>query len=79
MLRAELRKTSQSSLKLMEVGMYNLSSNMRWLVGAGLRPPANAGDAGDAGSIPGLGRSPRGGHGSAVQYSCLRNPTESQG
>ena len=45
-------------------------------------PPANAGDAGDpgdAGSIPGLGRSPRRGHGNALQYSCLRNPRESQG
>ena len=45
-------------------------------------PPANAGDAGDpgdAGWIPGLGRSPRRGHGNALQYSCLRNPRESQG
>ena len=36
--------------------------------------PANAGDVRDAGSIPGLGRSPRGGHGNALQYSCLENP-----
>ena len=27
--------------------------------------------AGDLGSIPGLGRSPRGGHGNPLQYSCL--------
>ena len=33
--------------------------------------PANAGDAG---SIPGLGRSPGGGHGNPLQYSCLENP-----
>ena len=32
--------------------------------------PANAGDAG---SIPGLGRSPRGGNGNPRQYSCLEN------
>ena len=38
--------------------------------------PANAGDAGDVGSIPGLGRSPRGGHGNPLQYSCLENPME---
>ena len=25
-------------------------------------------------SIPGLGRSPRGGHGNPLQYSCLENP-----
>ena len=36
--------------------------------------PANAGDLRDAGSIPGLGRSPGGGHGNPLQYSCLENP-----
>ena len=30
-------------------------------------------NAGDLGSIPGLGRSPGGGHGNAFQYSCLEN------
>ena len=39
-------------------------------------PPANAGDAGDSGSIPGLGRSPREGNGNPLQYSCLENPTD---
>ena len=33
-------------------------------------------DVGDMGSIPGLGRSPAGGHGSSLQYSCLENPHE---
>ena len=37
-------------------------------------PPANAGDRRDAGSIPGSGRSPGGGHGNSFQYSCLENP-----
>ena len=36
-------------------------------------PPANAGDARDAGSIPGLGRSLGGGNGNPFQYSCLEN------
>ena len=31
-------------------------------------------NVGDLGSIPGLGRSPGGGHGSPLQYSCLENP-----
>ena len=31
-------------------------------------------NAGDLGSIPGMGRSPGGGHGSPLQYSCLENP-----
>ena len=34
-------------------------------------PPANAGDVGDMGSIPGWGRFPGGGHGNPLQYSCL--------
>ena len=37
-------------------------------------PSANAGDVGDAGSIPGSGRSPGEGHGNPFQYSCLENP-----
>ena len=37
-------------------------------------PPANAGDKKDAGlMIPGSGRSPGGGHGNPLQYSCLEN------
>ena len=39
-------------------------------------PAANAGDRRDACSIPGLGRSPGGEHGTPVQYSCLRNPMD---
>ena len=35
--------------------------------------PANAGDAG---SITGLGRSPRGGNGNPLLYSCQENPTD---
>ena len=36
-------------------------------------PPANAGDARDAGFIPGMGRSPGVGNGNPLQYSCLEN------
>ena len=36
----------------------------------------NAGDLRDAGSIPGLRRSPGGGRGKPLQYSCLENPME---
>ena len=35
--------------------------------------PANAGDTG---LIPGSGRSPGGGHGTPLQYSCLENPMD---
>ena len=33
-------------------------------------------NAGDLGSIPGLGRYPGGGHGNPFQYSCLENPID---
>ena len=35
--------------------------------------PANAGDTGDTGSIPGSGRFPGIGNGNPLQYSCLDN------
>ena len=38
--------------------------------------PSNAGDVRDMGSIPGLGRSPGGGNGNPLQYSCLENPMD---
>ena len=38
--------------------------------------PANAGDRRDMGSIPESGRSPGGGHGNPLQYSCLKKPMD---
>ena len=37
---------------------------------------ASAGDVRDMGPIPGLVRSPGGGHGNPLQYSCLENPMD---
>ena len=39
-------------------------------------PPANAGDLRNVGSIPGWGRSPGGGPGNPLWYSCLENPMD---
>ena len=39
-------------------------------------PPVNAGDAGDMGLISEWGRSPRGGNGNPLQYSCLEKPLD---
>ena len=39
----------------------------------GKESPCNVGDLG---SIPGLGRSPGGGHGNPLQHSCLENPLD---
>ena len=38
--------------------------------------PVDARDVKDSGSIPGSGRSPGGGHGNSLQYSCLENPMD---
>ena len=37
---------------------------------------ANVGDIKDVGCIPGSGRSPGGGNGKLLQYSCLGNPID---
>ena len=44
------------------------------MVPGGSNGKESACDAGDLGSIPGLGRSPREGNGYPLQYSCLENP-----
>ena len=38
--------------------------------------PAKAGDSGDMCLIPGSGRSPGGGYGNPLQYSCWKNPRD---
>ena len=38
--------------------------------------PANAGDTGDTGLMSGSRRSPGGGNGNPLQYSCLENPVD---
>ena len=38
--------------------------------------PANVGDTGDVGLIPGSGRSPGEGNDNPLQYSCLENPMD---
>ena len=43
---------------------------------SGKNLPTNARDLRDLGSIPGSGRSPGGGHGNPLQYSCLDNPMD---
>ena len=48
-----------------------------WQVVLGVKNlPANAGDIRDASTIPGSGRSPGGGHGNPLQYSCLESPMD---
>ena len=47
-----------------------------WVTLVVKNPPANAGDIKDTILIPGLGRSPGGGYGNPLQYSCLENPMD---
>ena len=44
----------------------------------GAEVKASASNAGDLGSIPGLGRSPGEGNGNPLQYSCLKNPMDGE-
>ena len=53
---------------------FELTLALQWLSGKNFI--CNAGGSGDVGSIPGSGRSPGGGHGNSLQYSCLENPVE---
>ena len=50
-------------------------SGVSWWL-RGKESACSAGDIGDMGSIPGLGRSPGDGHGNPLQYSCLENPMD---
>ena len=66
--------------------LYALKNAHNWLVTPAFRAsqvalvvknlPASAGDVRDSGLIPGLGRSPGGGNGNPLQYSCLENPMD---
>ena len=49
-------------------------STIHWWFPGGSDSKESACNAGDLGSIPGLGRSPGGGYGNPLQYSCLENP-----
>ena len=50
-------------------------NNKNLLDGSADKEPAcNAGDSSDTGLIPGSGRTPGGGNGNPLQYSCLENP-----
>ena len=54
----------------------NQLNNCDELPTGGSEVKASAWNAGDPGSVPGLGRSPGEGNGNPLQYSCLENPME---
>ena len=59
-------------------GWFGVQSKYRGFPGGWVvkNPPANAGDIGDSGSIPGSGRPSGGGNGNSLQYSCLEKPMD---
>ena len=59
-------------MTLSQVGFLTLASSSKVTV-------YNSGDARDIGLIPVFGRSPEGGHGNPLQYSCLENPMDRGG
>ena len=74
---AAISGVTQSRTWLKWIGSSSISNHIGlplWLTGK--ESACNAGATGDVGLIPGLGRSPGGGHGNMLQYSCLENPMD---
>ena len=60
-----------------QINISYLRLTLYFLCGDSVKnPPANSGYLRDVGSIPGSGRSPGGGHGNPLQFSCLENPMD---
>ena len=71
------RSTNEDTKTRVDVSQFmNFSHYYSALVALEVKNSStSAGDIRDAGSIPGSGRSPRGGHDNPLLYSCLENPT----
>ena len=81
-VKAEIKSETQPQLLILYdiylENKYQLKKNV-WDTGGfpgGSEDKASACNAGDPGSIPGLGRSPGEGNGNPLQYSCLENPMD---
>ena len=61
-----------------DLGLFLISHSLEVLLGFlyGSGSKESAYSVGDLGLIPGSGRSPGGGHGNPLQYSCLQNPMD---
>ena len=68
----------QGSKTTVQTGSFCVMRNKGGFPGGRVvkNPSANARDEGDAGLIPSLGKSSRGGNGNPLQYSCLENPMD---
>ena len=68
--------TPVATLSTHPVFLVFLALDMTWGLPQWLSSKESTCHAGDVGSIPWLGRSPKGGNGNPLQYSCLENPTD---
>ena len=69
--------TSFSSTRLSALKIVSLILNKEIKIDAhGKESTARAGELRDTGLVPGLERSPGGGHGNPLQYSRLQNPMD---
>ena len=57
------------------IWLYCIKNGLPWWL-SGKESTYNAGATEDVGLIPGLARTPTGGHGNPLQYSCLENPLD---
>ena len=73
MLSSQLESKSSCGHGTLNVGDFYAYLSM---IAGGSDGKESTCNAGDLGSIPGLGRSPGGGNGNPLQYSCLENPMD---
>ena len=75
----KLSQTEHEVRRGLHTSRSGVKSNTCWRLPSWLSSKEStccAGDTGDAGSIPELGRSPGGGNSNPLQYSCLENPID---
>ena len=73
-VKAHLKLDVKFSSEILDPRLYFITFRIQKGFPGGSAGKESACNAGDLGSIPGLGRSPEGGHGNPLQYSCLENP-----
>ena len=72
----DVNQTNKLAKVFRNLSFDRSSFRSSWVVLVIRKPPANSGDTGNMGSIPGLGRSLGEGNGYPLQYSCLENPMD---
>ena len=69
---AKILEVTDPTPKIVGIILHSLASSFQVALVV-KNPPADTGDKRDMGSIPESGKSPEGGHGNPLQFSCLKN------